>query len=205
MSDTALSGLNAKQRAFVQEMLADDNPHKAAMRAGYPVNELESHDETVYELMSNERVLEALRAARAQQESRVATNQASVLHEMSLLAQSSLEHYVIDDDGNVQLAEGAPAGAMRAVQSVKRKVSTRTDKEGGVTRTVDVEIKLWDKPTPLRLMGRQVGLFAERVEHTGKDGKPIEIEAIKVTRIVVDARVGSLDQPVIPPDVETAH
>jgi hypothetical protein len=43
--------------------------------------------------------------------------------------------------------------------------------DGGVEH--DVEVELWDKPNALKLMGRHVGLFPDKVEVTGKDGEPL--------------------------------
>ena len=47
----------------------------------------------------------------------------------------------------------------------------RIDKDG--VMAVTVEFKLWDKPGTLRLVCRHIGLFADRVEHTGPNGGPI--------------------------------
>ncbi len=58
---------------------------------------------------------------------------------------------------------------MAAIQGVKRK--EWSDGSGG--HTVDVEIKLAGKFEPLKLAGRHVGLFADKVEITGKDGKDL--------------------------------
>jgi phage terminase small subunit len=123
---------------------------------------------------------------RAQREQRTNLTADSVLHEMSLLSNSDLSHYVIDDNGHVQLAAGAPEGAMRAIQSIKRKKTIKEDKDGNVTITYDVEIKLWDKPAPLKLMGRHVGLFPDKVELSTKDGKPLEV-VTRIERVVVNA------------------
>lgn len=99
---------------------------------------------------------------------------------MSLLANSCLDHYYVDDDGQVQLTETAPDGAMRAIQSIKRRKTVKESRDGELTITYDVEIRLWDKPAPLKLMGRHVGLFPDRVEHVGRDGGPIEFAGATV-------------------------
>jgi phage terminase small subunit len=113
-------------------------------------------------------------------------SQDQVLQEMALLSHSRLEHYIIDDDGQVRLAEGAPDGAMGAIQSIKRKCTVKyNDKTNELTKTYDVELRLWDKPTPLKLMGRHVGLFPDRVEITGKNGGPVET-VNKIERVIVD-------------------
>jgi hypothetical protein len=56
---------------------------------------------------------------------------------------------------------------MRALQSIKRRTITR-DRGKRVEAVREVEIRLWDKPGPLKLVGQHVGLFTDRVEHTGK-------------------------------------
>jgi hypothetical protein len=106
-----------------------------------------------------------------------------VLQEMALLSHSSLEHYFIDDEGQVRVAEGAPDGAMRAIQSIKKKTKIKPDG----TREYDVELRLWNKPEPLKLMGKHVGIGWDRVEHTGKDGGPIITE---VRNTVIDPKGG---------------
>ena len=85
---------------------------------------------------------------------------------------SDITHYLVDQKGNVSLALSAPEGAMRAVQSIKRRFSHIGTGETAIT-TCDVEIRLWDKPGPLKLAGRHVGLFPNKVEVTGTDGEPI--------------------------------
>ena len=102
----------------------------------------------------------ALAIAEANQALQVRTHftQDMVLKELALLAFSSVDHFDVDDDGRVTPTKDAPAGAMRAVSSIKRKVFT--DKDGNVTR--ETELKLWDKPGPLKTAGKHVGLFNER-------------------------------------------
>lgn len=108
---------------------------------------------------------------------------------MSLLAMSRIDHYVVTDEGQLSLAEGAPDGAMAAVQSIKKKTKIFKDKEGNEThREYDVEIRLWDKPNPLKLTGRHVGLYPNKVELTGKDGAPIEITEVKRTVVRSEAK-----------------
>lgn len=85
-------------------------------------------------------------------EKRLATAAASrdrVAAELKRLATSSVEHYDIGDNGKVVLRNGAPAGAMRAVSSVKvRKRVMHTD--NGTIETTDTEFKLWNKNNALQ-------------------------------------------------------
>lgn len=119
-------------------------------------------------------VAAAIAERQAQRAKAVGITQERVLAELEQLAFSNIAHYLQGDDGTVTLSPDAPANAMRALQSIKRthRVSGR-----GHSREErwTVEVKLWDKPGPLKLAGQHVGLFVERHEHTGKNGKPIEV------------------------------
>lgn len=185
-SEALAQSCNEKERTFAQEFVIDLNGTQSVLRAGcFNVSTNESAAVAASRLLSRDKVQALIAVLQAQRLSRVNITQDSVLHEVSLLAQSNIHHYLVDDNGKVELAAGAPEGAMRAIQSIKHKKTIREDKEGTVTITHDVEIKLWDKPTPLKLMGRHVGLFPDKVEVTGKNGGPIE-QVTRIERVVVD-------------------
>lgn len=177
-----LEKLLPREEAFVHEYMVDFNATQAAIRAGYAFKSA-AYQGSV--LLDRPNIAAAVERAKAQRLTRVQITQDSVLLEMSLLAQSSIDHYIVDDAGNVGLRDGAPEGAMRAIQSVKKRITVKYDpKTEAVTKTYDVELKLWDKPTPLKLMGRHTGLFPDRMEHTGKDGGPIEA-VTRIERVIV--------------------
>jgi phage terminase small subunit len=172
--------LEPRQRAFVREYLHDCNAMQAAIRAGYSPEAASSYSA---QLMALPHIKAAIAAALAQRLSRTQVTQDSVLHEMSLLANSQIEHYVIDNEGHLALAEGAPEGAMGAVKSFRKKI--RKDKDGSIT--YDCELQLWDKPGSLKLMGRHTGLFPDKVEVSGPGGKPLEV-VTRVERVIIDAK-----------------
>lgn len=179
--------LSRKQAQFVAEYLCDLNATQAAIRAGYSAKTAQSQ---ASQLVAMPHVAAAIERSQAQRSARVNIKQDDVLHEVSALALSRIDHYVVDDDGNVQLADGAPDNALAAVESVKRRKTTRTDPVTKETVTTwDVEIKLYDKPGQLKLLGRHVGLFPDKVEHTGANGGPIEM-VTRVERVVIGGPTG---------------
>jgi len=182
----ALDALTWRRKAFVREYLKDFNGTRAAIRAGYSAK---TAGQIANLLMKEDTIAAAIAQGAEQLEERINITKDKVLSEMTALATSSLDHYIIDDEtGQVKLAPGAPENAMSAVQSVKRKVTVRTvgkGEEAETIRTYEVEVKLWDKPTPLKLIGRHVALFPDRIEHTGKDGGPIETVG-RIERVIVD-------------------
>lgn len=173
--------LNPRQKAFVAEYLLDLNATQAYIRAGY--SPLTAQPGSA-ELLSNPIVAAAVERGKAQRLARVNVSADAILTEISLLATSCVDHYVLDDFGQLRPAENAPDGVMRAVKSIKRKV--RHDKDGSVT--YDVSFELWDKPGQLKLMGRHAGVKAtfDRVELSGPNGGPIPIEAVR--SIIVDPK-----------------
>lgn len=189
-NEESLEGLTVRQAAFVREYIIDNNGSQAALRAGYSPSSVGSLSCT---LLANPKVADAVAIARAQRLARVNLEADTVLQEMSILALSDISHYVVSEDGQVTLADGAPAGAMGAIRSIRKKTSMKRDEEGHPVKVYDIELTLWDKPAPLKLMGRHVGLFPDRVEHVGRDGGPIETIS-RVERIIVDVPVQVVEE-----------
>jgi phage terminase small subunit len=181
---------NEREWAFAREWVIDQNATRSIWRAGcFKVSSDESASVSGARLLARARVKAAIQILMEQRNARIGMTADSVVQEMALLSHSDITHYIVDDSGNVQLAAGAPANAMRAIQSIKRKKTVREDKAGTVTITYDVEIKLWDKPSPLKLMGKQHGLFPDKMELTGKNGAPLEVVS-RIERVIVPAPKG---------------
>lgn len=166
-----------KERAFAEQYVIDLNGTQAIQRTGcYKITTQESARVCASRLFARANVSALISILRAQRAAAVGITQEIILNEMSLLALSDVTHYFIDDNGDVKLKPGAPEGATRAIQSVKRKKIIKQDKDGAISISYEVELKLQDKPTPLRLLGRHVGLFPDKIEITGKDGGPLSIQ-----------------------------
>jgi phage terminase small subunit len=170
--------LTARQARFVAEYLVDLNACQAAIRAGYSPKVAETCGPR---LLRNAQVADAISKAKEARTVRTEITQDRVLEELAALAFSDVTHYSVDDAGRLTVADGAPPSSRRAISSIKKR--RIVDKDGGVTH--EVEIKLWDKPGPLKLAGRHVGLFPDRVEITGKNGGPVEA-GLKADGMVLD-------------------
>jgi phage terminase small subunit len=157
--------LTPKQQRFVDEYLVDLNATAAYERAGYKAR-ASARNVNASRLLANAKVRAAVDAAIAARAEATGVTQARVLTELELLAFSSVDHYVLDDSGNVRLAAHAPAQALRAVSSIKRRVTTRGTGDNAST-THEVELKLWSKPETLRMAGQHLGMFKEQHEHSG--------------------------------------
>lgn len=178
--------LRPLQAAFVAEYLVDLNATQAAIRAGYSPK---TADSQASDLLTLPKIQLAIQAALRARQARTQITQDRVLHELAILAFSSVDHYEVDDDGNVVPKPDAPPGVIRAISSVKHTI--RRDALGNTTR--EVEFRLWDKPGPVKLAGQHVGLFTKRVEVTGRDGGPIEV-ARKALVGLTDAELAAIEK-----------
>jgi len=73
------------------------------------------------------------------------------------------------------------AACLSSIEVTTRKVRGGDDDE---VETVS-KVRLWDKRAALVDIGKHLGMFKERVEHTGKDGGPIDIGDADLARLIV--------------------
>jgi len=151
--------LSPKQQQFVDEYLIDLNASQAALRAGYSARTAPRQG---FENLKKPQIAAAIAAAMMARSQRLHLTQDAVLQELAMLSYSDIRDYVIDDYGNVLLREGAPDAAMRAVASLKKKI-VHTD--AGIS--YETEIRLWNKPTSVRMAGEHLGLFKQQVDVSG--------------------------------------
>ena len=121
-------------------------------------------------MLRNVKVAKAIREAQLGRSERVGIEQDRVLAELEEMAFSDISDYVVSDSGDVTLSPTAPPRAMRAVQSIKRRI-TEVGEGKDLVRTIDVEIKLWDKTSMLKLAARHVGIGREQPK--GDDRVPV--------------------------------
>lgn len=158
--------LSERERHFVDAFCgsAKGNRTQAAKDAGYSAKSAARIGTRLSKKVHVKAEIATRQATRADQSG---ITQGRVLDETALLAFSDLTHYTVSESGDVALAKEAPVGAMRALQSIKRRITTRGSGETAeVTR--EVELRLWDKVAPLKLAGQHVGLFVEKREVSGK-------------------------------------
>lgn len=181
-----LKQLTPRQQRFVEEYLCDLNGTQAAIRAGYSPA---TANEQACDLLARAHIADAVARLKAERLASVNVSAESILRELDALARSNINHYVINDDGQVELAEGAPSNAMAAIQSIRKKTRVEVRDVDGVRTTTtyyDVELKLWDKTGTLKLMGKHAGVKAcfDKLEVTGPGGGPLQIEEVR--SVVVD-------------------
>jgi phage terminase small subunit len=167
--------LEIKHQAFVDQYLICMNQTKAYLKV-YPDCSKESARTMASVLMGKPEIKDAISKLRQERSERCKIEADDVLKELALLGFSDMEDYV--DYGPVgvtlkEMSELAP-DMSRAISEVSHNFTS----EGGGS----VKFKLHDKRAALVDIGKHLGMFVEKVEHTGKDGA-----AVKHVWEIVDA------------------
>lgn len=170
------SGLTPKQEAFATA-LASGLTQADAYRQAYPRAQKWT-DKSVWERASK-------LSANAKVQSRVselgakaaAANEVTVeriVRELALIAFGSKRAVMAWGPDGVKLKDSAALTEEEA--AVVAEVKETTSATGG-----SLSLKTHDKVKALELLGKHVGMFADKVELTGKNGGPIQSSAITMT------------------------
>lgn len=159
-----MSGLNPKQAQFVREYLIDLNATQAAKRAGYS-------EKTAYaqgqRLLKHAEVAAALSEAQAKRAERTEISADRVLHELAKIGFGDIRKVFTPSGNLLSPAEmdDEVAATIASVEVVTRRIP------GGDGEEAEVEhihkIKAWDKLGALTQIGRHLGMFTDKTEHTG--------------------------------------
>ena len=159
--------LTAKQQRFVEEYLIDLNATQAAIRAGYSP---QNADVEGARQLGNVSVRTRIDVALAERSKRTGVNADIVIQELAKIARVNLVDIIDPDTAEIK---ADAVDDLAALASVRVKVTPT--KNGDM---VEREVKLADKIKALELLGKHLGMFIERKEITGKDGGPIQLEAM---------------------------
>lgn len=159
--------LTPKQEMFVKEYLVDLNATQAYLRAGYSVKSEDVAGVNANRLLGNAKIKNAIQEAmniRAKKTEITADYVLTTIYETVERCRQS--YPVLDRRGNQVFVE-TPDGELLPAYEFDSK---------GVLKGCE-------------LLGKHLCLFTERVEHTGKDGGPIEhkVDLSKLTMEELDA------------------
>lgn len=146
-----MADLSSKQMTFVREYLVDLNATQAATRAGYSPR---TANEQGARLLAKASVAEAVQAGMDARAARTEITADYVLQSIvSTMERCKQVEPVYDRKGDPVMV-GTPDGEL---------AQAFTFNAAGVLKGAE-------------LLGRHLKLFTEKVEHTGKDGGPIEVD-----------------------------
>lgn len=154
--------LTDKQTAFVREYLLDLNATQAAIRAGYSER---TASRIGPQLLGKTWVREAIEKAQAKRARRVEITADRVVAELAKIAFSDPR----------DLMEWGPDGVV-----LRPSVELSDDQAASVAEVAEnnagLRLKKHDKVKALELLGKHLGIFADRVkaEVSGPDGGPVQ-------------------------------
>jgi phage terminase small subunit len=166
-------GLTDRQRVFVEEYLVDLNGTQAAIRAGYSPDSARS---IASENLTKPNIAAAVDAALAE---RPGVTRARIVDELAAIAFSDIrkvvswrpEMTVIEAEEGAEGEEGGRAVVSRVtvVDSATLEPETAAAvAEVSQGATGALKVKMHDKSAALEKLGRTLGMFKDRVEHTGQ-------------------------------------
>lgn len=193
--------LTPKQAQFVREYLVDLNATQAAIRCGYAAGK--SAEVQGCRLLSIPKIAEAVQLAMDERAKRTEITADRVLTELAKIGFTDIAHVVswgsrevafgYDDDGKqlpaAQIGEAVMvrhelAPFVEAVNSEDLPESVRSAVSEVALTKDGLRIKMHDKRAALQDIGKHLGMFKERHEHSGPDGGPIVTQGTVTTRFI---------------------
>lgn len=159
--------LTPKKRRFINEYLIDLNAAQAAIRTGYSKRTARAAGAR---LLTDVDVAAGIKAAQAALAERTAITQDKVIRELAKIGFSDCRK-LYDQFGNLkpihELDDDAAAALAGIETEQKASRETDDDESDQVILTTVRKVKRWDKVRALELLGKQLGMFVEHVEHSG--------------------------------------
>jgi phage terminase small subunit len=190
-------GLTIKQERFAQKYIELGNASEA-YRQSYDAENMapETVHNEAHILLKNPEVSARVERLEELRLKRHAVTADRVIVEMAKIAFSDIRK-AFDDEGNfkpIHELDDETAAAVAGIEVDELFEGFGKDREQvGNTR----KIKIADKKAALDSLFKHLGLFTDKLELTGKDGKPIEISDAKAALLrglVPDATSGGTDQ-----------
>ncbi len=166
--------LTDKQQRFVTEYLVDQNATQAAIRAGYAKSGARTEGAR---LLANADIAALVKQKLEKAAEKAETTVARVLQELSRLGFSDIRQ-AFDEQGNVLPPDqwsDAFAASVASIEVVTKTLPGRGDDERARVEYIH-KIKVWDKNSALEKIAKHLGMFVDRIEHSGPYGGPIQTE-----------------------------
>lgn len=155
--------LNPKQQRFVVEYLKSGNASEAARQAGYSVK---NADVVGPRLLGTVGIREAIAAAGK----KAGVTPELVLGELLRIARVDIAD-AFEDDGRLKKLSEMSEDTRRAISGID--IENATERRGTIHK-----LRFWDKPRALELLGKNLKLFTDKVEHSGAAEVHISINGI---------------------------
>ena len=170
--------MTPKQQRFVDEYLIDLNATQAAIRAGYSKK---TANQIGTENLAKPVLQEAIAEAMAARSERTGIDADWVLRRLVEIDRTNMADFLVIPEGGgmpcFDLSAATPE-QLAAIEGVQLDTHREKGEDGGTVEKI--KLTLPGKLKTLELIGKHVDVqaFAERHEHTGKAGGPVEISAM---------------------------
>ncbi len=178
--------LDARERRFVEEYIIDLDAPRAALVAGYSATMATTK---AYQWVSSSQkkphVYAAVMAAMDKRSKRTEITADRVLRELELLGFSNMQDYMRANEQGDPYLDFSGLTREQAAALAEVTVEDFRDGRGEESRDVRrVKFKLSDKRAALVDIGKHLGMFKERVEHSGPNGGPIETKDSTASAVI---------------------
>lgn len=166
--------LTAKQKRFVEEYLIDLNATQAAIRAGYSPRSAKQYADA---MLAKPHIAAAVAAAKAARSERTEVTVDYVLQRMVEIDQMDVLD-IMNDDMSLKAVSQWPKVWRQYLSGfdLSELFEGRSDEREMVG--ILKKIRWPDKVKNLELLGKHVGMFKDRVEHSGVNGGPVQMVSL---------------------------
>jgi len=167
---------NAKHEAFARAIVEGKSGRAAYHAAGYTAKGAAA-DANASRLLRNAKVSARIAELKGEAAQATIVTAARILEELAKLAFANMADYMRVGPGGDPVLDFSKLTRDQAAALTEVTVEDFLDGRGEDARQVrKVKFKLADKRGPLVDLGKHLGLFKDRVEHSGPDGGPIEVK-----------------------------
>lgn len=164
--------LAPKQQRFVEEYLVDLNATQAAIRAGYAPR---SAVVTASRLLTNANISQAIQVKQLKRSERTEITADRVLQELARIGFADVRDLFVWDE---ERAAYVPSRDLTddqaaAISSIEAETVRYTREDGTEETKIKLKLRTYDKVAALDKIAKHLGMFVERIEHTGADGAPL--------------------------------
>lgn len=175
---------NTKHERFACEVAKGVPLEKAYVLAGYRPD-----PKNAARLTKNDGVRARIDEILTQAAKKVGVTIESVMAELAKIGFANIADYVdvSGDVPSISLAE-VPRDKLAALSEITTETVFERRDGGKPTEVRRVKIKLWDKRAALVDLGKQLGMFKDRLEMTGANAGPIETQTVTIFQLPDNGR-----------------
>lgn len=169
------TGLQEAQKRFADEYLISFNPGDAYQRAGYKAKG-KTAISAASRLLDNPNVQRYLASRRAELGAQMKADQEGVMYRLIQMAMGDIRQ-LYRDDGSMKDMSELTADQAAMIQGYEVFEEFEGKGQDRVFVGYTKKVKFVPKLEAIKALGMTMGMFTKKVEHTGKDGRPIQTEA----------------------------